>query len=103
MLTVCTLYLCQLTMEVNNQEMRFDSESFGQREPPISVIIKGILDRYPDGQIFKVIAVLYVASTHAIDPSHSTHHTTVHEIFKRKIILEVNVFMFSGFYFHKLT
>lgn len=27
---------------------------FGQRRPPLSVTIKAILDRYPDGQIFKV-------------------------------------------------
>ncbi len=27
---------------------------FGQRKPPLSVTIKGILDRYPAGQIFKV-------------------------------------------------
>ena len=27
---------------------------FGQKRPPLSVLIKSILDRYPDGQIFKV-------------------------------------------------
>ena len=27
---------------------------FGQRPPPVSRLIKTILDRYPDGQIFKV-------------------------------------------------
>ena len=34
-----------------------DSESdeeFGPKLPPLSVAIKGILQRYPDGQIFKV-------------------------------------------------
>jgi hypothetical protein len=30
-------------------------EQFGQRRPPLSVTIKQILERYPDGQIFKVI------------------------------------------------
>ena len=30
---------------------------FGQRRPPLSVTIKGILERYPDGQIFKVMLV----------------------------------------------
>ena len=30
------------------------SEQFGQRRPPLSVTIRGILERYPDGQIFKV-------------------------------------------------
>lgn len=29
-------------------------QQFGQRRPPLSVSIKQILDRYPDGQIFKV-------------------------------------------------
>ena len=29
-------------------------EQFGQRRPPLSVTIKAILERYPDGQIFKV-------------------------------------------------
>ena len=32
--------------------------SFGQRRPPLSVAIKSILDRYPDGQIFKVSTFL---------------------------------------------
>ena len=27
---------------------------FGQKRPPLSVTIKQILERYPDGQIFKV-------------------------------------------------
>ncbi len=27
---------------------------FGQRRPPLSVTITGILEEYPDGQIFKV-------------------------------------------------
>ena len=31
-----------------------DEEEFGQKRPPLSVTIKGILERYPDGQIFKV-------------------------------------------------
>ena len=30
-----------------------EGEDFGQRAPPLSVLIKGILERYPDGQIFK--------------------------------------------------
>ena len=29
-------------------------EEFGQCRPPLSEIIRSILDRYPDGQIFKV-------------------------------------------------
>ena len=33
-------------------------EQFGQRRPPLSVTIKQILDRYPDGQIFKVLLVV---------------------------------------------
>ena len=31
-----------------------EGEVFGQRHPPLSIYIKGILERYPDGQIFKV-------------------------------------------------
>ena len=30
-------------------------EEFGQRRPPLFVTIKQILDKYPDGQIFKVV------------------------------------------------
>lgn len=29
-------------------------KEFGQRQPPLAVDIKDILERYPDGQIFKV-------------------------------------------------
>jgi len=29
-------------------------EHFGQRRPPLYVTIKAVLERYPDGQIFKV-------------------------------------------------
>ena len=32
-------------------------QHFGQRQPPLSVTIKAILERYPDGQIFKVCLV----------------------------------------------
>lgn len=32
----------------------FVGEKFGQKRPPLSITIKQILDRYPDGQIFKV-------------------------------------------------
>ena len=32
-------------------------EQFGQRRPPLSVTIKAILEKYPDGQIFKVCLV----------------------------------------------
>ena len=30
-----------------------EGEYFGQMPPPLSVTIKGILEKYPDGQIFK--------------------------------------------------
>ena len=35
-----------------------DEDNFGQKLPPLSVAIKGILKRYPDGQIFKVLKEL---------------------------------------------
>ncbi len=36
------------------------SEDFEQKTPPLSVTIKAILERYPDGQIFKVVvAIVY--------------------------------------------
>ena len=36
-------------------------DSFGPRSPPLTKIIKGILERYPDGgQILKVITKLYI-------------------------------------------
>ena len=31
-----------------------DGHTFGQRQPPLYVTIQKILDKYPDGQIFKV-------------------------------------------------
>ena len=34
--------------------MEITGHDFGQRRPPLSVTIKSILSRYPDGQIFKV-------------------------------------------------
>ena len=36
------------------EETQFTGEAFGQKRPPLSVTIKQILERYPDGQIFKV-------------------------------------------------
>ncbi len=41
---------------IAHSRMMANSEQFGQRRPPLSVTIKGILERYPDGQIFKVHA-----------------------------------------------
>ena len=47
-----------------DMDMADDSESviagepFGQKRPPLSVIIEGILEKYPDGQIFKVKSVV---------------------------------------------
>jgi len=38
-------------------------EQFGQRRPPLSVTIKAILERYPDGQIFKVARYTQVLAT----------------------------------------
>ena len=37
-----------------SQTTMAEGEEFGQRRPPLSVTIKQILERYPDGQIFKV-------------------------------------------------
>ena len=39
-------------------------EVFGQRHPPLSIYIKGILERYPDGQIFKVKSSEYLVATY---------------------------------------
>ena len=39
-------------------------EVFGQRHPPLSIYIKGILERYPDGQIFKVNSSDYLVATY---------------------------------------
>ena len=41
-------------MSLEEEEENF-GEVFGQRHPPLSIYIKGILERYPDGQIFKVM------------------------------------------------
>ena len=40
-------------MSSEDDEESFGAK-FGQRQPPLSLYIKGILERYPDGQIFKV-------------------------------------------------
>ena len=34
--------------------MATGGNKFGQRQPPLYVSIQKILDKYPDGQIFKV-------------------------------------------------
>ena len=47
-LTFNNIYIPQYSMAT------YQGEQFGQRRPPLSVTIKGILERYPDGQIFKV-------------------------------------------------
>ena len=39
-----------------------EGRKFGQEQPPLSVYLKRILERYPGGQIFKV-RLLYVAAT----------------------------------------
>lgn len=41
-------------MSLEEDEDDSFGEMFGQRHPPLSIYIKGILERYPDGQIFKV-------------------------------------------------
>ena len=42
-----------------------EGESFGQKRPPLSVLIKGILEKYPDGQIFKVCIYYYYYYTYS--------------------------------------
>ncbi len=37
-----------------NQQKEVPEEDFEQKRPPLSVTLKAILHRYPDGQIFKV-------------------------------------------------
>ena len=44
-------------MEVDEQEPECDDFT-GQREPPLHEWIKGVLNRYPGGQIFKVILII---------------------------------------------
>ena len=38
----------------HNADRMSQGEQFGQRRPPLPVTIKQILERYPDGQLFKV-------------------------------------------------
>ena len=40
--------------EVSEMSLSLTGVQFGQRRPPLSVIIKAILERCPVGQIFKV-------------------------------------------------
>ena len=59
--SLCTLmhttiqpdYLATMVSHEDDDDDSF-GEVFGQRHPPLSIYIKGILERYPDGQIFKV-------------------------------------------------
>ena len=44
----------QAKLEMDADMDEIESEEFGPSSPPPSIIIKGILERYPDGQIFKV-------------------------------------------------
>ena len=37
--------------------MAQEGHTFGQKQPPLYVTIQKILDKYPDGQIFKVCYV----------------------------------------------
>ena len=39
---------------------------FGQKNPPLSTAIKQILDRYPDGQIFKVNPQINIQLLYAV-------------------------------------
>ena len=43
-----------MDVDTDSEEESGSSQHFGQRRPPLSVAIKRILERYPDGQIFKV-------------------------------------------------
>ena len=38
--------------------LQVEGEDFGQERPPLAVVIKGILQDYPSGQIFKVRSTL---------------------------------------------
>ena len=64
MCIIVNLELCSLTflymiyVSLYSEVMPLKGKRFGQERPPLSVTIKGILERYPDGQIFKV-CVLY--------------------------------------------
>ena len=40
--------------ELSGVVYSMDGQTFGQRQPPLYVAIQKILDKYPDGQIFKV-------------------------------------------------
>ena len=51
--TIQPNYLATMMSLEDNENDSF-GEVFGQRHPPLSIYIKGILERYPDGQIFKV-------------------------------------------------
>ena len=46
--------LLSMDVDTDSEEESGSSEHFGQKRPPLSVTIKGILERYPDGQVFKV-------------------------------------------------
>ena len=54
--------------------------AFGQRQPPLSVTIKSILERYPDGQIFKVIklAILRPSSSEPLRMRPPARHVAKH-------------------------
>ena len=58
-------------------EMAQDGHTFGQRQPPLYVTIQKILDKYPDGQIFKVRTALSYYVTAASYVAHTTFVATV--------------------------
>ena len=50
--------------------VKIKGKTFGQKKPPLSVTISGILDKYPDGQIFKVCIPFRPLAAN----SHSVHY-----------------------------
>ena len=60
----------------NNAAMA-EGREFGQEQPPLSVYLKRILERYPGGQIFKVRLDLYLkiyatTNAHQYEPTQAT-------------------------------
>ena len=43
---------------------KLSGESFGQKRPPLSELIKSILEEYPSGQIFKVYNLKFSTSSY---------------------------------------
>ena len=49
-----SIFVCGILSHCHTEMSSHRRRAFGQRSPPVAKLIRDILGRYPDGQIFKV-------------------------------------------------